>query len=73
MMTASGRTYTAAGLVIVWLVLGALTAAGARHRGQRWRLALVSGLLFPIGLQLANGLELGNSPHNLSLISNQGG
>jgi hypothetical protein len=34
--------------VIVWLVLGGLTAVGARHRGQRWRLALVSGLLFPI-------------------------
>jgi hypothetical protein len=43
-----GTAYTAAGLVLVWLVLGLLTAVGARHRGQRWRLALVSGLLFPI-------------------------
>jgi hypothetical protein len=43
-----GTAYTAAGLVIVWLALGVLTAVGARHRGQRWHLAMVSGLLFPI-------------------------
>jgi hypothetical protein len=41
------NTAYAAGLVSVWLVLGGLTAAGARQRGLRWLAALVSGLLFP--------------------------
>jgi hypothetical protein len=36
-----------AGLVAIWLVLGVLTAAGARHRGRQWHLALLGGLLFP--------------------------
>ncbi len=37
-----------AGLVAVWLVLGVLTASGARGRGQPWGFALVSVLLFPV-------------------------
>jgi hypothetical protein len=37
-----------AGLVTAWLVLAVLTVAGARRRGERWPLALVSGLLFPV-------------------------
>ena len=37
----------AAGLVALWLALGMLTAAGARRRGYRWHLVLLSGLLFP--------------------------
>jgi hypothetical protein len=32
----------------VWLAVGALTAWGARRRGQRWRFACVSGLFFPL-------------------------
>jgi hypothetical protein len=31
-----------------WLAAGSLTAWGARRRGQRWRLALLSGLFFPV-------------------------
>ena len=38
----------AAGLAAAWLVLGVLTAAGARHRGRRWDQALAGGLLFPV-------------------------
>jgi hypothetical protein len=38
----------AAGLMALWLALGMLTAAGARRRGYRWHLALLSGLLFPV-------------------------
>jgi hypothetical protein len=38
----------AAGLVVLWLALGMLTAAGARRRGYRWHMALLSGLLFPV-------------------------
>jgi hypothetical protein len=38
----------AAGLMALWLALGILTAAGARRRGYRWHLALLSGLLFPV-------------------------
>jgi hypothetical protein len=38
----------AAGLIALWLALGMLTAAGARRRGHRWHLALLSGLLFPV-------------------------
>jgi hypothetical protein len=38
----------AAGLMALWLVLGVLTAAGARRRGHRWPLTLLSGLLFPV-------------------------
>ena len=37
----------AAGLMALWLVLGVLTAAGARRRGHRWPLTLLSGLLSP--------------------------
>jgi hypothetical protein len=29
-----GAAYTAAGLVLVWLALGVLTAVGARHGGS---------------------------------------
>ena len=36
------------GLVAVWLMLGVLTAAGARHRGRRWGHAVAGGLLFPV-------------------------
>ena len=43
-----GAAYAAAGLAIVWLLLGLLTAAGARRRRQRWPRALLSGLLFPL-------------------------
>jgi hypothetical protein len=43
-----GAAYAAAGLATVWLMLGALTAAGARRRGRRWPRALLSGLLFPV-------------------------
>jgi hypothetical protein len=32
----------------VWLAVGSLAAWGARRRGQRWRLAWLSGLLFPL-------------------------
>jgi hypothetical protein len=42
------RADAVAGLVIVWLALGVLTAAGARHRGHSWGPALASGLLFPV-------------------------
>jgi hypothetical protein len=35
-------------LVTAWLALGALTVAGARRRGQRRLLALVTGLFFPM-------------------------
>lgn len=38
----------AAGLMALWLALGMLSAAGARRRGYRWHLALLSGLLFPV-------------------------
>jgi len=31
-----------------WLALGSLTAVGARRRGQRWFLACLSGLFFPL-------------------------
>jgi hypothetical protein len=31
-----------------WLTLGSLTAFGARRRGQRWRFAWLSGLIFPL-------------------------
>jgi hypothetical protein len=43
-----GAVYAAAGLAIVWLLLGLLTAAGARRRRHRWPRALLSGLLFPL-------------------------
>jgi hypothetical protein len=43
-----GAAYAATGLATVWLMLGALTAAGARRRGRRWPRALLSGLLFPV-------------------------
>ena len=38
----------AVGLMALWLVLVVLTAAGARRRGHRWHLTLLSGLLFPV-------------------------
>jgi hypothetical protein len=31
-----------------WLTVGSLTVRGARRRGQRWRFAWLSGLLFPL-------------------------
>jgi hypothetical protein len=43
-----GAAYAAAGLAIVWLLLGLLTAAGARRRRRRWPRVLLSGLLFPL-------------------------
>jgi hypothetical protein len=47
-------------------------------RGHNKRVGLDPGITLTIllglyGVQLANGLGLGNSPHNLGLISNQGG
>jgi hypothetical protein len=33
---------------VAWLAVGSLTARGARRRGQRWRFAWLSGLLFPV-------------------------
>ncbi len=33
---------------VVWVLLGSLTAWGARRRGQRWRVAWLSGLFFPV-------------------------
>ena len=32
----------------VWLAVGSLAAWGARRRGQRWRVASLSGLFFPV-------------------------
>jgi hypothetical protein len=32
----------------LWLAVGSLAAGGARRRGQRWRLAWLSGLFFPV-------------------------
>jgi hypothetical protein len=37
-----------AALVAAWLALSALTFAGDLRRGQRWYLALVAGLFFPV-------------------------
>ena len=34
--------------VAAWLLMGSLTARGARRRGQRWRSAWLSGLFFPL-------------------------
>jgi hypothetical protein len=34
--------------VAAWLALGSLTAVGARRRGQRWRIAWLTGLIFPL-------------------------
>jgi hypothetical protein len=31
-----------------WLAVGSLVAWGARRRGQRWPLACLSGLFFPV-------------------------
>jgi hypothetical protein len=31
-----------------WLAIGWLTALGARRRGQRWRFAWLTGLIFPL-------------------------
>jgi hypothetical protein len=33
---------------VAWLVLGLLTAHGARYRGLRWRFVWLSGLFFPV-------------------------
>jgi hypothetical protein len=33
---------------VAWLAIGSLTAWGARRRGQRWRIAWLSGLFFPV-------------------------
>jgi hypothetical protein len=38
----------ALGVAVVWLAVGSLTARGAQRRGQRWRFAWLSGLLFPV-------------------------
>jgi hypothetical protein len=35
-------------LAVVWLAIGTLTLFGARRRGQRWRIAWLSGLFFPL-------------------------
>jgi hypothetical protein len=35
-------------LALVWVPLGVLTAAGAHHRGRRWRSAWLAGPLFPL-------------------------
>lgn len=64
-LAAAGLSSTA-GLVIVLL----------REQKKRVNLGAVimlAALLGLYGLQLANGLELGSSPHSLGLISNQGG
>ncbi len=64
-LAAAGLSSTAGLVILLW-----------REHGKRFRpdaVLMLVALLVLYGLQLANGLELGNSPRNLSLISNQGG
>ena len=67
--------------VLILAVAGLSSTAGlviVLWRQHRKRVELSSVIMLAVllglyGLQLANGLELGSSPHNLGLISNQGG
>jgi hypothetical protein len=64
-LAAAGLSSTAGLVILLW-----------REHRKRFRpdaVIMLVVLLVLYGLQLANGLELGNSPHNLGLISNQGG
>jgi hypothetical protein len=64
-LAAAGLSTTAGLAILLW-----------REHKKRIRLEAVimlAALLALYGLQLANGLELGSSPHNLGRISSQGG
>ena len=64
-LAAVGVSSTAGLVVVLW-----------REHQERIRpgaVIMLVALLLLYGLQLANGVELGNSPHSPSLISNQGG
>jgi hypothetical protein len=64
-LAAAGLSTTAGLAILLW-----------REHKKRIRLEAVimlAALLVLYGLQLANGLELGSSPHNLGRISSQGG
>jgi hypothetical protein len=56
-------------VLMPWLALSALTAAGARRRKQRWPYAFVTGLLFPltwVAWYLADERHPGKAPGSLS-------
>lgn len=64
-LAAAGLSSTAGLVIVLWR---------AHAKGTRPGAVLMLVVLFALyGLQFANGLELGNSPHNLSRVSSQGG
>ena len=64
-LAAAGLSSTAGLFIVLWRQHG--------KRGELSSVIMLAVLLGLYGLQLANGLELGSSPDNLGLISNQGG
>ena len=64
-LSAAGLSSTAGLVIVLWREHKKQVSLGA--------IIMLAVLLVLYGLQLANGLELSSSPHNLGLISNQGG
>ncbi len=64
-LAAAGVSTTAGLVIVLW--------REHRERIRPGAVFMLVALLVLYGLQLANGVELGSSPHSVSLIGNQGG